>query len=259
MKRRTLIGLVVVTLTIGLVGAAWFWKSKQQGSQWVPARTGVVIESIYGLGTVVAPKTHQIKTAVAQQIQAILVQEGDEVQAGTPLIQLGESGVNRAPFAGTVTTIPFKKGEILFPSVTALTLVNLKELHLEVALEQQSVMRIKPNQSAIVSFEALRGSRVETQVTSVFPRESQFIVKIALDKIPEGVLPGMTADVAIQVGKKENALTIPIRSIAAGKVTFRRNDKTFKESIQVGVVDGEWAEVVSNQILPGDEVLVRAK
>lgn len=62
----------------------------------------------------------------------------------------------------------------------------------------------------------------------MYPRESQFIVRIELSSWPLGVLPGMTADVAILVGKKENVLMIPMRSLVAGQVVRVRAGKKRK-------------------------------
>lgn len=227
--------------------------------QTVKPRIGPVVEAVYGLGTVVAPQTYQVRTAVNQSISEIYVKEGDRVKSGDPLIKFDDSGLSRAPFAGTVTSVPMKKGELLFPSTPALTLINLDELFLEVSLEQQAALRVKRGQKVVVSFETIRGDRIEASVQSIFPRDAQFIVRIAYDHFPNGILPGMTADVAIEVGRKENVLSIPLRAISSGKATFVRNGKKVKESIQVGVVDGEWAEVTSGNIAPSDEVLVRSK
>lgn len=206
----------------------------------------------------IAPATYQVKTAVNQQIRDIFVKEGDQVSAGAALVRFDDVTI-RAPFHGTVTAIPLKKGELLFPSTPALTLVNLDDLHIEVSLEQQAVLRVKREQKAVVSFESIRGERMFAKVQSIFPRDSQFIVKLVLEKFPQGILPGMTADVAIEVGQKENVLSVPLNAISSGKVTLKRNGKTIKESVQLGVVDSEWAEVTSGNIDPDDEILVRSK
>jgi macrolide-specific efflux system membrane fusion protein len=254
-SRLLIIVSIVLILGVGL-GAFYYGTSRSDS---VIPRKGPVVEAVYGLGTIVAPRAYQVKTAVSQSIREIYVQEGDSVLAGAPLVKFDDSGVFKAPFAGMVTSVPFKKGEILFPGTPALTLVHLKELFIEVSLEQQSALRVKAGQKAFVSFETLRGERLEAKVESIFPRDSQFIVRIFHASFPEGILPGMTADVAIEIARKENVLSIPVRSISSGKVTLRRGGKKLKESIQVGVVDGEWAEVISGNILPDDEILVRSK
>jgi membrane fusion protein, macrolide-specific efflux system len=254
-QNKWLVGIVLLTATVAI--GAFLWLRKSQDT--VAPRVGPVVEAVYGLGTVVAPQTYQVKTAVNQLVTEVFVKEGDRVKAGDALISFDESGIKRAPFAGTVTAIPPKRGEILFPSMPGLTLVNLNELYLEVSLEQQTIMRVKEGQMAYVSFENLRGEKLEGKVLSVFPRETQFIVKISLDSFPAGILPGMTADAAIEVGRKENVLSVPLLAVANGKITLRRQGKIRKESIALGIVDGEWGEVVSGNILPDDQVMVRKK
>ncbi len=253
-KKALLASVFVLVLSISFFA---FFKGKS--TETIKPRIGSVVESVYGLGTVIAPQTYQVKTAISQNISEIYVEEGTQVKAGDPLIKFGESGLNRAPFAGTITSIPFKKGELIFPSTPALTLVNLHDLYIEVSLEQQAVLRVKRDQKAIISFESIRGDRIESKVQSVFPRDTQFIVRIGLEQFPAGILPGMTADVAIELGRKESVLSIPLRAISSGKVTLKRDGKTIKDSVKVGVVDGEWAEVTSNNIKPNDEIIVGTK
>ncbi len=255
-SKLTVYVLLGSTLAV-LASGAWVYRLTSKQDHILP-RQGPVIESVYGLGTVLTPQTFQVKTAVNQTVDEVFVKEGDTVKAGDRLISF-DSITNRAPFEGTITGVSVKKGELLFPNVPALTLVNLNDLYLEVSLEQQTVLRVKKDQKAIVSFEGVRGERIESKVQSVYPRDSQFIVRIFLDQTPKGILPGMTADVAIEVGRKESVLSVPLRAVSGGKISLIRNGKVFKESIQVGVVDGEWAEVTSANIKPDDEILVRSK
>jgi macrolide-specific efflux system membrane fusion protein len=108
-----------------------------------------------------------------------------------------------------------------------------------------------------VSFESLRNEKTEGVVKSVYPRENQFIVRIELGAWPMGVLPGMTADVAILVGRRTNVLMIPLRSLLAGQVFRLREGKKEKISAKLGVLDGEWGEVISDNISETDELLIR--
>ncbi len=251
------LGTVAALSLIG--GGALVWKRLGPTSETLKPRIGPVVEAVYGLGTVVATQTYQVKTAVNQGIREIYVKEGDQVKTGDALIRFDDSGMYRAPFNGTVTSIPLKKGELLFPSTSALTLVNLNELFLEVSLEQQAVLRVKRDQRAIVSFESIRGERLNGKVQSVLPRDTQFIVRITLNQFPHGILPGMTADVAIEVAHKDYVLSIPLRAVSSGRVTFQREGKTIKDGVTLGVIDGDWAEVTSGNIKPNDDILVRAK
>lgn len=258
-KKNKSIYFLILVAAIILAAIGFYYYNKRFSAEMVKPKVGPVVEAVYGLGTVIAPRTYQVKSAINQNIVAIYVTEGDQVKAGDRLIQFDESGAKRAPFVGTITAVPFKQGEILFPGVAAITLINLQDLYLEVSLEQQSALRIIKGQKAVVSFETMRNQKMNGQVQSIFPKESQFIVRITLPQFPNGVLPGMTADVAIEVARKENVLSIPVKAISSGKISFRRHDKTMKESVEVGVTDGEWAEVLSNNIQADDEILVRSK
>jgi len=221
-------------------------------------KVGKVVESIYGLGTVTADQVYRAKAGISVQIRELSVTEGDQVKAGQVVARLEESVV-KAPFAGTITEISFKAGEIVAPQVPILTLTNLSQLFLEVNLEQQSILRVKPDLLVQVSFESLRSEKVSGKVKAVYPRGSEFIVRVELEHWPKGVLPGMTADVAILVGEKENALLVPLNAINGGKVTRVRERKREKIDVKLGVVDSQWAEVISGDIRSDDQLVVRGR
>lgn len=244
-------GIASVLLISGFF-VSRYYKSKEN----IKPKIGNVVESIYGLGTVTADQIYHFRSGITLEVRRLFVKEGDLVKTNDPVVQFDDN-VMRSKIHGTVTTIAFKEGELVPPQVPIVTVTNLEHLYLEVSLEQQSVLRVKKDQPVIVSFETLRNEKSEGVVKSVYPRDSQFIVRIELKNWPRGVLPGMTADVAIVVGEKKNILLIPIRSIVAGKVTRWRNNKKELVPVKLGVIDGEWGEVTSENILIDDELETR--
>lgn len=251
-KILTLSFIIIVVGVLGFLRALGWWGN----SETLKPKRGDIVESIYGLGTVTADKTYHLRTGMALSIQKIYVREGDLVQPGDALVNI-EGRTLRSPIEGTATSIAYKDGELVTPQSAILTITNLEHLNLEVSLEQQSILRVKRQQNVYVSFESLRSERYEGVVASVYPRDNQFIVRIELKSWPPGVLPGMTADVAIMVGKKADALLIPLRSIVGGQVTRIRDGKKERVQIKLGVVDGEWAELISNNINESDELVAR--
>lgn len=227
-----------------------------QGARTHQPKKGRVVEGIYGLGTVNADQVYTAKTGVSLQLQEVKVKEGDKVQEGDVLAKFDESVV-KAPFAGTVTQIGFKPGEIVPPQAPVLSITNLDRLFLEVNLEQQSVLRVAPGKGVAVSFESLRNEKFRGTVKYIYPRDSQFIVRIELDKWPEGVLPGMTADVAIEAEAKEDSLLIPVVAVEDGKVELYRDGSKRKAEVTLGAVSGDWAEVVAGDIRPNDELILK--
>lgn len=222
----------------------------------VRPKVGDIVESIYGLGTVSPDSVFRVRTGVSLTVKKLFVKEGDLVHINDPLVQLDES-VMRSPIDGTVTAVSTKLGELITPQIAIVTVTNLNQLFLEVSLEQQSILRVKKGQAVAISFESLRDEKYEGKVASIYPRDNQFIVRIELSKWPNGVLPGMTADVAILIGQKANVLMIPLKSIVSGKVIRYRQGHKQTVPIQLGVVDGEWGEVLSDQISADDELLMR--
>lgn len=255
MTKRSTFWLFLVLLFF-IILAFFAWKKFYPTASRLHPKKGDVVESIYGLGVVTANNVFHLRTGVPLTVQKLHVLEGDLVKPGQPLIQLDDY-TTMSPIGGTVTNVAYKMGELVSPLVSAITVTNLDHLYLEVSLEQQSVMRIKTNQDVVVSFENLRNKKYDGKVRSIFPRDNQFIIRIELKKWPEGILPGMTADIAILVGKKENVLLIPIKTIVAGHVIRWRDGKKKRVPVELGIIDGEWAEVISENLLETDELVSR--
>jgi membrane fusion protein, macrolide-specific efflux system len=248
---------VLISILIILLIVSGFFIYRYFGPQeTVKPKVGDVVESIYGLGTVSSDKVYHLRSGLTQYVRKFFVNEGDLVQPGQSLAQL-EDIVMRSPIEGTVTAVSYRDGEIVPPQVSIVTVTNLDKLYLEVSLEQQSILRVKKDQAVAVSFESLRNEKYEGVVASIYPRDSQFIVRIELKKWPREILPGMTADVAILVGKKTNVLLIPLRTIVSGQVTRIRDNKKERVPVKLGVIDGEWGEITSENILPDDELVAR--
>lgn len=256
MSKKTISLLAGAAIFIGATGWALFSFSYNQEK--IRPKRGDVVESIYGLGTVSADQSFNIRVGIAIMVNKLFVREGEIVKKGQPLIQI-DGNTFRSPISGTVTKVAYKEGELVAPQVSIMTITNLDHLYLEVSLEQQSILRIKQDQQVVVSFETLRSEKHAGKVKTVYPRDNQFIVRIELKQWPEGVLPGMTADAAIIVGKKSDVLLIPINSISSGKITRARNGIKEKISVRLGVIDNEWAEVISDNISETDELLIRKK
>ncbi len=219
-------------------------------------KVGPVIEAVYGLGTVVPTRSFQIKIGVISNIRKLFVKEGDFVKAGQPLIELEQIALLAAPFSGTVTSIPFKVGETVFPQIPILTLMDLKDRYITVSLEQQGALRVKKGQKARIIFESLRGQKFIGSVRAIFPAENQFTVHIDVKDLPEEILPGMTADVAIEIDKRENVLLVPITAVNAGKIVIIRSGKKIKTDVKIGVIDGEFGEVISGDVKASDQILL---
>lgn len=252
-KKIVIAGIVILALLILAVLVKKYFSDKAYVK--VSPQLGDITESIYGLGKVKAHQTFQIKLGVVSTVQKIYVKEGDIVKKDQPLIKLDTGTLFKAPFDGTITLISVHEGETASPQVTLLRLENLKDRYIELSLEQEGILRVKKSQQTKVTFESMRGEVLSGTVHSIFPREDEFIANVYVNNLPENILPGMSADVAIEVGKVSGTL-IPFKAVRNGAITVVRDGKTQKIKVEVGLIDGLSAEIKGGELKNTDEVLV---
>jgi macrolide-specific efflux system membrane fusion protein len=254
--KRTVWILTAILLLTALAALAW-WRGERAEVERLSLRTGPIVESIYGLGTVRAARDFELKLAVPGRIEELPVREGESVGKGAPLMRLDSTGWFRAPFAGTVVSLPFHESDTVFAQQPALKLADLNERYVEVSVEQRGALRIRAGQPARLVFESIRSERFEGQVESLYPRDGEFIARIRADGLPPQVLPGMTADVAIEVARQENARLIPVGAVQQGSVLRERQGRRERVKVRLGAIDGNWAELLEGDLGPEDAVLVR--
>ena len=112
-----------------------------------------------------------------------------------------------APFAGTIAAVDISAGETVVPGRVIITMADLSRFHVETKdLSERDVPRVQIGQSASVFIKALNqefpGKVTDiSRVSSTVGGDVVFKVTIDLDKQPQGLLWGMSADVKIQSGK----------------------------------------------------------
>lgn len=254
-KNKTILGIIIILIFLG-IGYRTFLLSRMNT---ISPKLGSIVESVYGLGTIHSEKTYSLKIGITSSIRNIYVKEGQFVTKGQKLLELDSIPIFKAPFSGTIISIPFEPGETVFPQVPLLKMEDLSEIFLKVSFEQQGALRVRKGQSARILFEAIRGSSFEGTVRTIFPDEGQFMVYIDVIGLPSQILPGMTADVAIITGEKEKVLLVPINAIHMGQVIRIREGKKLKVPVKLGAVNGEWAEIIEGDINLNDLILIPNK
>lgn len=245
---------MLILLSLILLAGLSFWLWKSQDYSVVSPHKGSVIEAVYALGKVKAHKSFDVLVGVMSVVQENYVEEGNEVQEGAPLIKFESGNVFKAPFSGTVTLVKLHKREIALPHEPVLRLTDIKDRYIELSLEQESALRIRKGQSARVSFESIRGEIKNGTVSKVFPREDEFLAHVSVKDLDLNVLPGMTADVSVEVGRIENALLIPYKAVRNGNVTVKRGDGWKKEKVELGHFDGTFVEIKGDSLKLSDVI-----
>lgn len=256
-KKRTLTLTVIGSILISLLTIWFLWRRQNSDIIKVEPKKGPIVEAIYSLGTVTARNQFHFKVGVPKTIQKLFVSEGQQVNRGQNLVLLSDGITIRAPFQGTVTQLPFSEGENVFSDSYIVSIEDMKDLYLQATLEQQGALRVKKGLPVQVSFETIREQKFTGTVTSVYPQKGQFIVRVEIQNLPTEILPGMTADIAIEISRRNEVTLIPAAAISSGVVIIERNNKREKIPVSIGSMDNEWAEVTSNNIQLTDKVIIK--
>ncbi len=255
--RNIIIGLSLCLLL--LILAASFIYMRSSRFKVVHPWKGDIVEAVYGLGKVKSDKRYEVIIGVLETVSKRYVSEGQFVKKGAPLIRFEEGIDFRAPFDGTITLANLYAGEVALPHTPLIRLEDLTHTYIELSLEQQAAIRVRVGQKALVSFETVRGQVLIGRVKSIFPRNDEFIVNIEVSDLEKSILPGMTADVAIEIGTIQNATLVPLTSLQNGSLTIRRDGHWIKKKFEVGHIDGEAAEIIGDELKLSDEIRIQGR
>lgn len=135
-----------------------------------------------------------------------------------------------APIDGTVISLNKKVGERIRGSELAedvlLTIAPLHAMQVEVEVTERDVVRVALQQPAEIEIDALSDGPVPGRVVEIASsaviknrgtemETTSFVVKVALDEIPEALRSGMSASVSIVTDLKNEVIAVPIESVTA--------------------------------------------
>ncbi|MFA5792163.1 MAG: efflux RND transporter periplasmic adaptor subunit [Candidatus Paceibacterota bacterium] len=182
--------------------------------------------------------------------------------------QLAKS-IIRSPINGIVKKIDAKEGEVIQASVPAISVISYGEYEVESLVAEADIAKIKIGDTATTTLDAY-GSDVffDTSVVMIDPAEtivdgvSTYKVTFKFANNDERIRSGMTANLDILTGQKDNILAIPTRSVYTldnkkmVRIPDLKNSKVMTEKeIKTGLrgVDG-YIEIVSG-LNEGDKVV----
>lgn len=162
---------------------------------------------------------------------------------------LGKTTIS-APFDGLVLAVDASIGEMVQPGQRLITLVRVDELELYAEVDEAYFGRLKQGLTATVVFPSLPDEQFAATVTQVGPDvdpdRGVIAVHLDPDSLPDNVTPGLSADVAIELTRLENARAIPNAALGRDDGTYAmviRDGKAHRISVEV-LAEGEaWIAV----------------
>jgi HlyD family secretion protein len=167
-----------------------------------------------------------------------------------------------SPIAGTVIGMNVVSGENITSDDTATKIADLDNLKITIPVDELDILKVKKGQDAIIDVSALKGKAFNGKVTDISQEGniqngvSTFDVTISIDE-PKDLKLGMSANVKILLGSKENVLLVPVDYIDEKEdkyyIQVKNNDGETKETeVELGLVSKDFAEIVSDNLKEGD-------
>lgn len=201
------------------------------------------------------------QNAIKQQdiLQAREAVRVAEAQVNFYRAQLDKTFI-RSPISGTVLQLASQQGETLAAGLSAPTLIivaDLNRLQVDVYVDETDIGKVRLGQEASVTVDAFPRQSFKGSVTKIASGSTiqqgvvTYDVSIAI-RDPKHILkPDMSANVTLNVGKRENVLIVPTEAVKIGvrKTTVNlaviKNGKQEVESrpVKTGTSDGASTEI----------------
>lgn len=174
-----------------------------------------------------------------------------------------------SPVIGQITKIEKRVGETVQPTISDYVVAILPDtpFQIEVNIYEEDVVKMAIGNPVEIGLVAFPDQSFTGKVISIEPAEKvieevvYYKTIIDFDEIPQGVRPGMTADITIKTAFRENVLAVPKRAIkkADGRTTIDifKNGNIEKREIQTGIEGSEGMVEVVSGIEEGEEIVIR--
>lgn len=177
--------------------------------------------------------------------------------------QLEESDLV-ATSPGIVGSIDLSVGEIASPTARAVSLIS-RDYEIEANVSELDIRKITVGMPATLVFDALGPVPFIGKITKIGARETKqdedifYEIAVVLDDAAAPLKPGMTADIVIAIGSRDNALLVPKRLLikrgASASVRVIRDDDVIEEvGVRVGLEGDIDVEILDG--LKGGEKIV---
>jgi HlyD family secretion protein len=173
-------------------------------------------------------KQAEYKVEVARHKSAM-----DQVQQAKAALRQSRDDLSKtriyAPMSGTISALNKEQGEIAlgsqFQKDVILVVADLSAMEAQVNVDENDIMSVSIGQPAEIEVDALPGQKLQGVVSEIASsanasgqgtteQKTEFEIKIAIVNPPKTLRPGMTASADIVTKTNDNAVSVPLQSVA---------------------------------------------
>ncbi|MGI5246435.1 efflux RND transporter periplasmic adaptor subunit [Dactylosporangium sp. CA-139066] len=166
--------------------------------------------------------------------------------------------VIRAPVGGKILAVNGSVGSQAGSNV--ITLAGTGDVVVKAQFTEAEVARLKVDQAAKISLPDNATEKYDGKVMQIDPagtvsnRLVRYAALISFDKVPDTLLYGQSATVAVVTASVDNVLSVPSTAVHDGTVTVRVNGKDEQRTVEIGL-RGDVSTEIKSGLAQGDEIL----
>ena len=165
----------------------------------------------------------------------------------------------RAPFDGIITFVGFNNNSYVLPNQALFTVAS-SDTYVSGLVNEEDVGALKAGMKAELHFYSYASKNFTATLTAVLPsaeaNSSRYYVLFNVDDKPATpFLYGLTGDMVITVGRKENALFVPARAVNIDQVFIVEDGVVQQRTVKIGFKGADYAEILTG-LREGEQVIV---
>ena len=194
----------------------------------------------------------------------------DDIAAAQAAVEAAQAKLDRArllaPFAGTITVVDVKSGDLVSSGDAAFRIDDLAGIYIDLQISEVDLASLEVGQQAIIEFDAIADKQYTGEVAeigmigSVSQGVVNYPVAVRLTNADEAIRPGMTASVTIVIDQVDDALLVPNKAIrtSAGQktVTILFEGQEITLPVTASLIGDTMSAVTSDQLREGDVVVI---
>ena len=164
----------------------------------------------------------------------------------------------RSPIDGLLTNIQTIDGELVSEGNELFTVASRKN-YVRGEVNEEDVGEVKPKMKAKLQLYAYRTKTFTAHVTSIQPAADpttqRYTIVLEMENPPDNLMAGMTGEMNIITGTRENVLLVPTRALLVDQALIVKGGIVHARTVQVGFRTLDFAEAMSG-LAEGDHVVL---
>jgi len=173
----------------------------------------------------------------------------------------------RAPFEGTVYSIPIKQGEYVQQGELLIQLANLRRVQVRAFVDEPELGKLAVNQPVTVTWDALPGkiwrgeiSQMPYTITTYGTRNVGQVL-CGVDNEDSRLLPNINVTVNVSIANKKDVVTIAREALHEDEngryVYVIRNGHLERQTVEAGIANNTRIEIM-NGVQPGEVIALNS-